>query len=257
MSFPDKLRAIAFNILFYGSMTTFCIATSPVLLFPRRFILAFVHGYLAWVFFIEKHVLHLNHQVLGLENLPPAPYLVVSKHQSAWETLHILQWFGDPVAIMKQELRRIPIFGWYAARMQMIDIDRSTPSKAWASIVEGATRAKSRGRSIVIFPEGTRVRPGVAKPWRSGAFRLQHMLELPVVPVALNSGLFWGRNSFWKKPGLITVEIMPPVPPGRDPLEVLGEVSRQVEAASNRLSRKVGGPETPIPAARAVSHAEG
>ncbi|HAU29605.1 MAG TPA: 1-acyl-sn-glycerol-3-phosphate acyltransferase [Rhodospirillaceae bacterium] len=246
MTFSEKLRSIAFNILFYGSMVAFCIFTSPVLLFPRKYVLAFVHGYLAWVFVIERRVLGLHHKIIGIENLPPAPYIIVSKHQSAWETLHILQWFDDPVAIMKQELRRIPIWGWYAARMRMIDIDRSTPSRAWNSIVEGATRAKKEGRSIVIFPEGTRVKPGVAKPWRSGAFRLQQMLDLPLVPVALNSGLFWGRNDFWKHPGLITVEIMPPIPPGRDPAEVLAEVSQQVERASNRLSREAGGPETPI-----------
>ena len=129
----------------------------------------------------------------------------------------------------------VPFYGWYVWSAGMIAIDRKAGAAALRNLVAGGERAVKQGRSIVIFPEGTRTAPGTLRPYQPGVAALYRQLNLPVVPVALNSGLYWGRRHFLKRPGRIVLEILPPIPPGGDRRAVMAELEARIEAATARL----------------------
>jgi 1-acyl-sn-glycerol-3-phosphate acyltransferase len=164
------------------------------------------------------------------------------KHQSAWDTLAVPVIFRDPVIVIKRELGWIPIYGWFARKAGMIPIDRGGGAQALKRMLAAAERAASQGRPILIFPEGTRTAVGERRPYHPGVAALYRQLGLPLVPVALDSGLFWGRREFLKRPGRITVEILPPIPPGRDRRAVIGELEQAIEGATARLVAAAQGP---------------
>src|SRR3546814_439377 len=144
--------------------------------------------------------------------------------------IHLL--FDDPAVVLKRELLWIPIWGWYAAKADLIPVNRGARGRAIASMIQGAKRMLAQGRKIVIFPQGTRVAPGVYAPYRVGIAALYEALDVPIVPMALNSGVFWARHSVRKKAGTITVEFLPPIPPGLQREDVLERLERELEAAS-------------------------
>jgi 1-acyl-sn-glycerol-3-phosphate acyltransferase len=209
----------------------------PLLVLPRRLMRPAVRLWLAGVLGLLRLVCGLTFQVRGAENLPAAgvPVVVASKHQSAFETFAFHLLLNDPAYILKRELLWIPFFGWYLGKSGVIAIDRSAGTKALKAMVKGAEAAAADGRPVVIFPEGTRAAPGARLPYHSGIAMLYGALKLPVVPVALNSGLFWRRRGFLKKPGVITVEALPPIPPGLDRKRFMAELESRIEAASDRL----------------------
>src|SRR5207253_154167 len=136
------------------------------------------------------------------------------KHQSTWDTLALPVLFDDPAAIIKRELLLLPIYGWYVQRAGAIAVDRSGGAKALKRMIAQARKAAAAGRPIAIFPEGTRTAVGARPPSHPGVAALYTQLALPLVPVAVNSGLFWGRRAFLKRRGRLTVEILPPIAPG-------------------------------------------
>ena len=184
---------------------------------------------------VLRLVVGLSYEVRGRERLPSGPAIIASKHQSAWETLifHVL--VPDLAVGLKYELTRIPIFGWYLMRGGAIRIDRGGAARALRSLVDGARAAAARGVSILIFPEGTRRAPDDPPDYKPGVAAVYTALDLPVVPVALNSGLFWSRRSFMKRPGRITVEFLEPIPPGLDRRTFMAELQRRIETATARL----------------------
>lgn len=235
------LKALIFNTLFYGSTAILSVAILPTLLLPRRAYLRVLMVYFHWVTFLERVILGLSYRVEGKENLPKdGAYILGMKHQSAYETmkLHIL--FGDVTAILKRELLWIPIWGWHAAKLRLIPIDRSARGKAIPAMIDSARTLieKDPHRPIVIFPQGTRVAPGVStddRPYKIGIVRLYEALNIPIVPVALNAGLFWGRNAFLKRGGVVTFKILPPIAPGGAEQETLKTLTDSIEGASNSL----------------------
>ena len=146
-----------------------------------------------------------------LENIPGGPAVICCKHQSGWETLAMQKIFPPQVFVAKRELFRIPFFGWGLKLAGTIGIDRRNPGKASAQIIEQGSKRKAQGYWITIFPEGTRMPPGSKGRYKSGAARTAQLLEMDIVPVALNSGEFWPKNSFLKYPGEISVIICPPI----------------------------------------------
>jgi 1-acyl-sn-glycerol-3-phosphate acyltransferase len=177
----------------------------------------------------------LGHREFGLEHLPNGPAIIAAKHQSAWETLFLSRRLDRPAFILKRELLMIPVFGWFIRKVGMIAVDRAGKSAALKKMVKDANEAFSAGRQIIIFPEGTRVAPGEHKPYQPGIAALYGQLNVPVVPVALNSGLFWGKKAWVKKPGKIAIEYLPPIPPGLDRRAFMAELEARLEPASRKL----------------------
>src|SRR5262249_13431310 len=146
---------------------------------------------------------------------------------------HLL--FDNPAIVLKKELLSIPVWGRYLERSGVIPIDRAGGGAALLAMLSAAHKAVEQGQKIIIFPQGTRIAPGVDKPYKSGVAVLYRELNVPVVPMALNSGLLWPKNSFLKKPGTITIEFLPPIPPGQPREEMMVQLRNELEGASNRL----------------------
>jgi 1-acyl-sn-glycerol-3-phosphate acyltransferase len=232
----ELVRAALFNLLFWLWTGLMVLAALPLAPFVtpqgmREVARAWMRG----IQLLLRTIVGLDYEVRGLDRLPSGPCIIASKHQSAWETLffHLIR--PDIVIGLKYELTRIPLFGWYLMRARNIRIDRGGAARALRSLIEGAKAAVGRGWSILIFPEGTRRLPGEPPDYKPGVAALYLALGVPVVPVALNSGLFWGRRSFTKRPGRITVEILEPIPPGLERRAFMTELERRIESATDRL----------------------
>lgn len=230
-----RIRSLLFNLVFYVGSFVFLSACLPILLLPRKIQRRVPSAWVAFVYWVEKHVLGLDYKVIGLENLPVAPYLVAMKHQSAWETMKLYHLFGDPAIVLKKELMDLPLWGRYARAVNMVPIDRSKGREAIADMVQSAKQILVDKRPLVVFPQGTRVAVGKSAPYKIGVMKLYEALNIPLVPVALNAGLFWPRNSFWKKPGTVTVKILPPIPPGGDVDATFTQLQKILEDESNAL----------------------
>ena len=188
--------------------------------------------------FLLWHLCGLRYRIIGAENIPKTPSIVLSKHQSAWETLAFQEIFPPQVWVLKKELLRIPFFGWGLAMTSPIAIDRSAKKKALEQIVEQGKDRLKLGFWIVVFPEGTRIPPGQRGKYRIGGAWLATHTNVPVVPVAHNAGEFWGRNSFVKHPGTITVSIGQPIDPtGMEAGELNAHVEAWIEAEMLRIGR--------------------
>lgn len=179
----------------------------------------------------------IRYRILGAENIPNTPSIVLSKHQSAWETLAFQKIFPPQVWVLKKELLRIPFFGWGLAMTNPIAIDRSSGKAALEQVVEQGRERLRQGFWVVIFPEGTRMKPGQKGKYKIGGAWLATHTNVPVVPVAHNAGEFWGKNSFIKRPGTITVSIGPPInPTGMDAGELNAQVEAWIEAEMKHIS---------------------
>lgn len=230
------LRAIAFQIAFWVWSTVINLAWLPSLLMSP---MATVRGQTIWaqgVMVLLRVLAGIRYELRGRENIPPGAVLIAAKHQSAWDTMifHIIA--RDPAIVMKAELLKIPIYGWYCRHSRMIPIDRDTGSKALRAMVDAAKAAAAEERPIVIFPQGTRVAPDASAPYLPGIAALYRQLGIPVVPVALNSGVFWPRRSIRRKPGTIVLEYLPPIEPGLNRKDFMARLEGAIEPASRHLA---------------------
>lgn len=249
----NALRSALFNLVFLPGTALACLIVLPFGLMSRGALMAAVLTYMRALRLTERWILGLDYRVVGMENLPAGPCIVAAKHQSTWETMKLHLLIHDPSVVLKAELSKIPLWGWYAKRAGMISVERGAGGRAITSLVRAARERVAEGRSIVIFPQGTRVAPGEWRPYRSGVGALYAALDVPVVPMALNSGLFWGRRAVSKRGGTITVEFLPPIAPGLPQAELMARLERDLEAASDRLSAAAGGPAVSRKAAAAAS----
>jgi len=190
------------------------------------------------VIWLGKVLCGMNYRVIGVENLPDAPVVLLSKHQSAWETIFYLMYMPRPlVFVFKKELHWIPFFGWGLAMLRMIPIDRSKGKDAFSHVVEQGKKRLANGQWIIMFPEGTRIPVGQKGMYKGGGARLAVETGATVVPLAMNSGDCWPKNSFIKKPGTITVSVGKPIPAaGRNPFELMTEVETWIEAEMRVIS---------------------
>ena len=193
-----------------------------------------------------KVICGIRYQVKGMENLPDAPAIVLSKHQSAWETIFYLIAMPRPlVFVFKKELIYIPFFGWGIGLLRMIPIDRSKGRDAFTQVVEQGRKRLADGQWIMMFPEGTRIAVGKAGKYKNGGSRLAVETNTQVIPVAVNAGECWPKNSFIKKPGLITVSIGKPISPeGIDANELNQRVENWIESEMRVISPDVYKSET-------------
>jgi 1-acyl-sn-glycerol-3-phosphate acyltransferase len=228
-------RSVLFGVLFYVTTTLFVVLGSPLLAAPRSWAMAALNVHARTELWLLKHIVGLDFEIRGLEKLPKAPYLVASKHQSAWETFALIPLFRDPALLMKRELFWIPFHGWFSCKFGMIPVDREHGPAALRRMLRAAEKRIKDGREIIIFPEGTRRPPGAALAYKTGIVLLYNALKVPCVPVALNSGYFWPRRSWTRKPGTVVAEILDPIPPGLPKAEFLRRLQNTIETASDRL----------------------
>ena len=223
---------------FYGWTTIVCLVLVPVAPFinnqQMRGIAEFWMRGMHWLLGVCAG---LHHEIIGLEKLPPGPVLFASKHQSAWETMIFHLFRRNTVVGLKYELTKIPLFGRYLLLAGNIKIDRGGAATALKSLIKGAKAASQSGLSVVIFPEGTRAAPNAPPDYKPGVAALYSALKVPCVPVALNSGVFWGRRQARKRAGTITLEILDPIDPGLDRKTFMTLLEDRVETATNRLIR--------------------
>ncbi|MEX0838163.1 MAG: lysophospholipid acyltransferase family protein [Parvibaculum sp.] len=232
------LRSAAFNLSFYAMSVVAVIAVTPALVMPRRF----THGAIRWwshaTLWLLRILAGTTYEVRG--TLPQGATLVASKHQSMWDTIAMTALLDRPAMVLKRELLWIPFYGWYAQKARMIAIDRGAGSQAIRRLIAQGKAALAEKRPIVIFPEGTRSTPGSKLEYKPGVAALYRQLDVPCVPAAVNSGLFWGRRGFLRHPGTIVIEFLEPIPAGLDRKAFMETLETRVEAAATRLLAETG-----------------
>ena len=229
------LRSVMFNLAFYAWTALVGIAALPMVLAPRAAAMGVGRWWSHTVLELARLIAGIDYELRGAEHLPHAPAIIAMKHQSAWDTLAAPALFGDAAIVLKRELLWIPAYGWYARRAGMIPVDRGAGAAALRAMVRRARAVVAEGRPIVIFPEGTRTAVGAKRGYHPGVAALYTQLGLPVVPIAVNSGLFWPRRSFLKRPGRIVVEALAPLPPGLERRTFIAELHSRIETATERL----------------------
>ena len=227
--------SLLFNLGFYG-FTAVVVATSlPLLPLPRGVLVWVLRSYTWVVEAMLRLFCGVRVQVEGFENIPPGAVLIVSKHQSAFDTVFWLSRLPDPCYVMKIELMRIPVWGWLARKCGMISVDREGGAPALRNMVKEARAVAAAGRQIVIYPEGTRAAPGVTEPYQPGVAAIAGAIRVPIVPVATNSGVFWGRKAFSKRPGVLRVKILPALPAGLIRSRLMAELEEVIESESRAM----------------------
>jgi 1-acyl-sn-glycerol-3-phosphate acyltransferase len=232
------LRSLLFNVLFYANLSIWLVFIAlPSLLLPKRALLAVAVAWAHSSLWLMKVVAGTDYEVTGRENIPATGGMIVAaKHQSFWETFVLVTIFRDPVFILKRELTWIPLFGWCLLKLRMIPVDRGGKARALAQVTRRAkTELRDRGRQLLIFPEGTRRPPGAPPSYKFGVAHIYGELGLPCVPVGLNSGLYWPRRKFLRRPGTIRLEILPPIAAGLDKAEFHALLQERIETSSDRL----------------------
>lgn len=233
------IRSSIFNILFVIISLICCVIFLVGLLLPRQFFLYVVRTYLTIIYGLERFILGLKYVVRGTEHLPKnGQYIVAAKHMSTYETFKLHFLFNDPAIILKKELLKIPLWGLFLKKSDVIAIDRSSPEKSRASIHDGARRMMAQNRPILIFPQGTRVWPHETtkdKPYKRGIYHLQDTTELPIVPMATNSGMFWPRSGWLKSSGTVVFEFLPTISAGKNKADLMKTLEREIENKSNAL----------------------
>ncbi|HTO40380.1 MAG TPA: lysophospholipid acyltransferase family protein [Rhizomicrobium sp.] len=231
------LRSAVFFVWFATVSTVLSLLFLPLLLLPPRLLRA---GALLWCrasLWGLKVIAGMRMEVRGT---PPAtPMLVAAKHMSMWDTMALYLLLGKPAIVFKRELGRIPFYGWFLRKTQMISIDRDGKASALRKMAADAQAVLADGRCVLIFPEGTRKKPGAVPDYKPGVAGLYTQLGVPCAPVALNSGLFWtGPGGFLKMPGSVLVEFLPPIAPGLKRAAFMPALESGIETAAAGLIKE-------------------
>ncbi|MBS0271400.1 MAG: 1-acyl-sn-glycerol-3-phosphate acyltransferase [Proteobacteria bacterium] len=231
------VRSLAFNIAFYGWTILCSLIFLPVLILPREFVLKIAKIWIGGVIWICENILQLSIKIIGQEKLLQTPVILAVKHQSAWETIIFHYFLADPSIVLKRELLWIPFFGWYLKKLGTVPLSRSKKRSLQdlKHLLNAADQAMLRKQTLVIFPEGTRSKPGQKGTYKSGVASLYMHLNIPVIPVAHNAGLFWPRRGFIKYSGQIILEILDPIQPGLSRHEFMRILEDKIESKTKEL----------------------
>lgn len=224
-----------FSVTFTATTVGMSVLVFPGLIMPYSVVLRCKQLWLRVVLWQIRTVIGIDHVERGRENIPDGPVIFAAKHQSAWDTLAPCYIHPKMVFVIKQELTWVPVWGWFLIRVGMIPIDRGKGITALKRIAQRARKIVDQGRSVMIFPQGTRTPPGTDRPYLSGVAAVYASAGVPVVPVALNSGMFWPRHQLLKWPGTIVLEYLPPIEPGLDRKTFMKKLADQIEPATARL----------------------
>lgn len=235
------IRSILFNVIFIG-WTILLLATLWIILpFPR---LIFRRAIALWpklIFPLMRVILGLDFEQRGLNNLPSGPVIFAVKHQSTWDTMFFLWLDKNNSYIMKEELNKIPFWKSYMTKAGHIVVDRKGGLATMRQMINDTKNVLQEGRSVVIFPEGTRTQPGKSEVYHPGVAALYGQTKVPIIPVALNSGMYWGRREFRKSAGKIIIEFLKPMEKGLKKTEFVSELKSIVEAATRKLEDEARG----------------
>lgn len=227
-------RSTLFFVWFALTSVALCILYLPALLLPRRAMVACSRFWSRTTLFGLKWIAGLDYEVRGTP--PGHAVLVASKHMSMWDTVALYLVLTDPAVVLKRNLRMIPFYGWYTWKAGSIAIDREGKASALRKMANDAKAAMAEDRSVLIFPEGTRKAPGAPPDYKPGVAGLYGQLDVPCVPVALNSALFWtGPGGFLKKAGRVVIEFLEPIPPGLKRRDFMAALEARIEGATHAL----------------------
>ncbi len=238
------IRSLLFSIYSLSSIIVYSFVCLLTFALPLRVRHRFIRAYMRTYFLMLRFICHIDYKVDGMDNIPKnRSGVILSKHQSTWETFFLPTIFHDPAVIAKRELLWIPFFGWGLAASDPIAIDRKNKSSAMQQIIEKGRRCLESGRFILVFPEGTRVPYGQVGHYRLGGASLAAATGYPVIPVAHNAGRFWPRRKFIKQPGTVRVVIGPVIETqGLEAEQVLELTKSWIEGTMTRIDRLVDEP---------------
>jgi 1-acyl-sn-glycerol-3-phosphate acyltransferase len=232
------VRSLLFVVQMYAMMALMAVFFTPWAALDRRGAFAGVRTYCRWVRFTARVMVGLRSEVRG--QVPTGEVLIAAKHQSFFDIILIVSEVPRPRFIMKRELIWAPILGWYALRIGCVPVDRGKRSVAIRQMMEGVAKGATLPGQLIIYPQGTRVAPGVQRPYKIGTGHLYAQLGQPCVPAATNVGVFWPRRGILRRPGLAVVEFLPAIQPGMPVDAFMVELERRIEGASDRLMAEAG-----------------
>ncbi|MEM7775296.1 MAG: lysophospholipid acyltransferase family protein [Pseudomonadota bacterium] len=246
------MRSLLFTIVFYVVTALFLILGSPLLAAPRAWAMVGLRAHARTVTWLLRVIVGTRTEVRNHDRLPNGPCLIVSKHQSAWETFALIPLLKDPAIVLKTELTRIPLYGWFCRKFEHIAVDRDRGPSALRDMIKTARARCAEGRQILIFAEGTRVDPGAEPDNKPGFVALYNGLDVPCVPVALNSGLYWPARQHQHYAGTIIVAFGEPLPAGLARKDFRNRVVERVETMSTALVKEAAAVPTPPPTVAAA-----
>ncbi|WP_420434076.1 lysophospholipid acyltransferase family protein [Hyphobacterium sp.] len=229
------LRSLLFVLWMYGTMMIIGFAVIWLLLLPRSWSRAVFRFWLTLVFGGLKVICGQSYEVRGRENLPEGGALIASRHESMMETQAFWQILDDPAIILKKELSLLPVFGWFAVKLGNIVVDRGAAAKALRKMLRDARSRAEDGRQILIFPEGTRMAPGEFTDLKPGVAGLYGAMNVPCVPVALDSGDFWAGRGIVRRPGKAVIQFLEPIAPGMSRDSFMQTLQSRIEKGTREL----------------------
>jgi 1-acyl-sn-glycerol-3-phosphate acyltransferase len=231
-----RIRSWIYFFAFLAWTISVALLALPLLIW-RRSTVGAIRFWVRGVQTLARVITGITFRSEGRENIPHGPCIVAAQHQSSFETYAMFLEFARPVFVLKRELIYIPVIGWYMQRAGLVHIDRGAGAKAMRKMMREAQAALDAGHQVIIFPEGTRVKPGASVPYKPGIAALATYCDAPVIPMALNSGYFWGKTRILKLPGEIVFRYLPALPRGLARDEMLDELRRRIDAGSADLGR--------------------
>jgi 1-acyl-sn-glycerol-3-phosphate acyltransferase len=232
-------KSLLFNIIFYFTTIIIIIVGLPMLIGGRRGVLFIARLWASTSMWLLEKICNLRIEYRGLVNIPErGGYIIAAKHQSFLETFALIRNSPDFAIILKRELTFIPLFGLYLIVSKQIAIDRARGRSAFSQIARRAGEVLRAGRQVYIYPEGTRRPPGARPDYKRGVAFLYASAGAPCIPVALNTGLYWGRRGLIRRPGTAIIEYLPQIPAGMDRSSFAGKLQAAIEAACSRLNKE-------------------
>lgn len=229
------VRSIAFTIAFYLYSTIVALLMVPLFVCPRSWTTKALTWHGKGVAVLLRWIAGIRFEVRGLHNLPKGAALIAGKHNAFFDIFGSFTVLPDACFVLKKELAWVPFVGWYAAKAEMVVVDRAAHANALRKLVKDAKDRFANTRQLVIFAEGTRKTPGDPPDYKPGIAALYRELEMPVIPLALNTGVHWPAHGFKRFPGTIVFEFLEPIPPGLKRGEFMRQLQDRIETATDAL----------------------
>tara|TARA_Y100000741_G_C18051692_1_gene476692 strand:- start:11 stop:712 length:702 start_codon:yes stop_codon:yes gene_type:complete len=230
---------LSLTILFYCALALWTILMGilslPFIFLPSKYIRFPAKIWIKGIFIFLRYICGITHEIKGIDNLSDEPLIIVSKHQSAFETFALYYYLKNSFFIHKKQLFLIPIFGQYLMKSNMVSIDRAGHATTMRKMIAAVKRKLDDGSTIIIFPEGTRKKPREKTDYKTGFIGIYNTAKRKLQPVALNSGLYWQKGIKVLKKGHIIIEFLPQIDIGLEKSEVLKKIESSIESATNKL----------------------